>query len=314
MSVQRHAILLLTLGCLFVAVPASEHKIGVLLKGRTSFWSAVEQGATEAGAAHGVEVIVKFPPSESDIGAQIHLLDALAAQGVECILLAPANAESLAKPVEALAARGIRIILLDSPLNSEVGSSFIGIDHKAAGTAAGNLLAGLIKDTDQICIFRHAQGNVVTGAREESALAALRAAHPELVVYSDVYVGNAKELQNERAQYLLGKHPLATAVLASSTPATMAMLRILSSQPVPGAVKLVGFGYNLNREVAAAIEAGIMYGWIAQLPKELGLIGVEQAVALLDGKSVPREIHPRFMVITRENLHTPEVQALLTSE
>jgi ribose transport system substrate-binding protein len=312
MHVLRITLLSIVMGCSLVPTYAAPQKIGVLLKGKTSFWSTVEKGAKEAGESLGVEVIVKYPPSESDISAQIQLLNALAAQDVGCILLAPANAESLVKPVEALVARGIKVILLDSPLNSEVTSAFIGIDHKAAGTAAGELLAGLVGPTDEICLFRHAQGNLVTGAREDSALAALRTAHPNLTVFGDVYAGNAKETQKERASYLLSKHPEAAAVLASSTPATMAMLQVLSSQPKPGAIKLVGFGYNLNPEVATAIDQGIMHGWIAQLPKELGRIGLEQAVALLNGKPVAKLVPAHFLVISKANLHTPEVQALLS--
>jgi ribose transport system substrate-binding protein len=300
------------LGCGLVSTYAATPKIGVLLKGKTNFWSSVEKGAKEAAESLGVEVIVKYPLSESDISTQIQLLNALAAQDVGCILLAPANAESLAKPVEALVARGIKVILLDSPLNSEAISSFIGIDHKAAGTAAGELLASLVGPTDEICLFRHAQGNLVTGAREDSALAALRSAHPGLIVFGDVYAGNAKEIQKERASYLLGKHPAATAVLASSTPATMAMLQVLTNQPKPGTIKLVGFGYNLNPEVAAAIDQGMMHGWIAQLPKQLGRIGLEQAVALLNGQPVAKLIQSHFLVISKANLHTPEVQALLS--
>ena len=137
------------------AVHADGHRIGVLLKGKTKFWNVVEQGALAAGEKLGAEVIVKAPPTESDVGVQIQMLNALAKQGVEIIVLAPINKETLAKPAAAVVAQGIKIVLLDSPLDGDVASAFIATDHHAAGEAAGRLLATLVTEADQISLFRH---------------------------------------------------------------------------------------------------------------------------------------------------------------
>jgi ribose transport system substrate-binding protein len=73
----------------------------------------------------------------------------------------------------------------------------------------------------------------------------------------------------------------------------------------------VGFGFNLNPDVAAALESGAMSGWIAQLPKEIGAKGVTAALGLLKGETVPPIVNTDFVVITKENLKDPRVQALL---
>lgn len=301
----------IALGFCLNPVSAEAHKVGLLLKGRTAFWNAVEQGAVAAAAAQGIELIVKSPPTESDVGTQIQLLNALAAQKVECIILVPTNAEALAHPAAAIAVTGIKFIVLDSPLNGKTASVFIGTDHEAAGDAAGRLLASLVGANAKVSVLRHAQGNLVTAAREESAIAALKSARPTVTVFSDVFLGNTKEEQPARAQLLLTKHPDAQAVLASSTPGTMTLHEILAKSPTPGAIKLVGFGYNLNETVATALAQGTLHGWIAQLPREMGRLGVENAAALLDGKTPPPVVHTDFRVITKDNLADPAVQALL---
>jgi ribose transport system substrate-binding protein len=297
--------------CVGVCPALANHKIGVLLKGRTKFWSVVEQGARDAGEKFGVEIIVKAPPTESDVAAQILLLNALGAQGVEAIVLAAGNKDTLAAPAAALAARGIRIITIDSPLAGEAGHVFVGTSHRAAGEAAGLLLAGLVGDADQLSLFRHAQNNAATDDREEGAVAALRKAHPGIVVFSDVFAGNEPDLQAERARLLLSRHPGTKAVLASGTPGTMVMLKELAKREPPGGIKFVGFGFNLNEEVAAALEAGVMHGWIAQQPREIGLRGIEAAVNLLEGKPVPPVVNIDVIVVTKANLHDPSTQALL---
>jgi len=305
-------LLFAALAVAIVAPPAlaETHKVGLLLKGRTPFWNAIEQGAVAAAAQQGVELIVKYPPTESDVGIQIQLLNALAAQKVECIILAPTNAESLAHPAAALAVNGIKFVVVDSPLSGKTASVFIGTDHEAAGTAAGHLLASLVGDNSTVSVLRHAQGNLVTTGREESAIAALKADRPSTTVFSDVYLGNVKEEQVARVEVMLSRHPEVKAVLASSTPGTMVLYDLLAKSPHPGAIKLVGFGYNLSEAAAQGLAHGTLSGWIAQLPGEMGRVAVESARALLDGKEVPPVIRTRFEVITPANVNEPRIQAL----
>jgi ribose transport system substrate-binding protein len=55
-----------------------------------------------------------------------------------------------------------------------------------------------------------------------------------------------------------------------------------------------------------------MQGWIAQLPREVGYKGMEAALALIKGQTVEPVIHTDFIVITRDNLRDPKIQALLS--
>ncbi len=290
---------------------AAGHKIGLLLKGKTKFWSACEQGVMAEGEKLGVEVIVKTPPTESDISIQIQLLNALAKQGVEAIILAPINKETLAKPTAAIAAQGIKIILVDSPLDGDIASTLISTNHHSAGEAAGKLLASFVTEADQVSLFRHDQNNAATSSRETGATEILREAYPKIQIHGDIFSGNERELQIERAKLLLTKHPASNAILASSSTGTMAMLEILSHHEPLGAIKLVGFGFNLNEEVSAALEAGTLYGWVAQQPREIGIKSLEAAVELLEGKTVPPVISVDVYIITKANLHDPKSQALL---
>lgn len=309
--IPRFLLFMLVLSLGHSPVFAAGHRIGVLLKGRTKFWSIVEQGALAAGEKLGAEVIVKMPPTESDIAVQILMLNALAASGVEAIVIAPAHKVTLAQPVAALAAKGIKIVVIDSPLAGNLASVFIGTNHRSAGEAAGRLMAGLVKESDQVSLFRHAQDNSATGDREEGAIAKLREAYPKISVHGDIYAGNETDLQVERARLLLSKYPATKGILASSTAGTMVMLDLLAHREPVGEIKLVGFGFNLNPAVAAALEAGTLHGWIAQLPGEIGARGVEAAVDLLKGKSVPPVVNIDVYVVTKDNLHDPKTQALL---
>lgn len=286
-------------------------KIGVLLKGTSAFWSAVEDGCRDAAQKAGAEVVVRKPGSESDIAGQIRLLNELAASGIDALVIAPCSSTDLSDPVAAVAAKGAKIVVIDSPLDLDM-PAYIATNHTNAGMAAGRLLGSLVRDDDEVAILRHSRTGGATLLRESSGYAAICAAHPDhITVHRDIYSGTVSGQEKKQALLLLEKYPAIKGVLASGTPGTMAMLQALQETGRAGSIKFVGFGFNLNPTVAAALESGAMSGWIAQLPGEVGARGVNAALALLRGERVAEVTFCDFLVITKANLHEPRVQALL---
>lgn len=290
-------------------------KVGLLLKARgdgQNFWGAMEKGAVDAAQKGNAELVVKAAPNETDIAVQIRLLNALVEQGAQAIVIAPASREALALPVSAAAKRGIHVVVVDTPLPGNSTKCFVGTDHEAAGKAAGELVASLIGDTDEISLFKHSQSSGATLQRDAGALATLRAARPKAVIHGDIYASSETGVEHDRAQLVLQTHPNIKAVLATGTPGTLAMMKVLQEKNLAGKIKLVGFGFNLRPDVAAAIESGALSGWIAQLPGNIGEKGVNAALSLIKGETVPAVLYTDFVVITKDNLKDPKVQALLS--
>jgi ribose transport system substrate-binding protein len=286
-------------------------KIGVLLKGKSAFWSAAEKGALAAGEKNGVEVVVKAPPTETDVALQIQLLNVLVAQGVQAIVIAPCSKDALKEPTEAAAAKGIKIVVIDSALSGTASSNFVGTSQHAAGEAAGKLLTGLVAETDEITLLKHNQSSEATEQRERGALEKLREVYPKAVVHGDIYVASEKGVEDERAALVFTKYPKTKAVLATSTQGTMAMLKLLETRNLGGKIKFIGFGFNLNPTVAEAIDNGAMDVWIAQQPGEVAAAGVRCAAALLKGETAPAVTNIDIAVITKANLKDPKIQALM---
>ncbi len=298
-------------GCLSPALLFAGPKIGVLLKGRSPFWASMEKGALDAGAKLGAEVVVKAPLSEADVSVQIQLLNGMATQGYAAIVIVPANKDALAAPVAAVAAKGIKVVVLESPLAGDKWPVFVATDHHAAGAAAGGLLASLVGDTDEVSFLNSAQTNSATTSREKAALAKFREQRPKNVIHADIYASAEAGTEPEKARLLLAQYPATKAIFCSGTTGTLAMLKTLQEAKLAGAVKLVGFGFNLNPEVATAIADGKMHGWIAWQPRALGARGVEAACALVKGETVPSVVDTAFVMVTPANVKEPGVQALM---
>jgi ribose transport system substrate-binding protein len=284
--------------------------VGVLLKARTSFWNAVEKGALESAQRNGLEVTVKAPLSESDILVQVQLLNAMVAQGVKAVVLAPNSKETLAAPVAAALAKGVKVVVIDSPVNGSM-PVFVSTDHEAAGAAAAKLLAAQVSDADEVCIFKHSQSGVATALRENAAFNVLHETHPNMTIHRDIFAGAEAGLEEQKAALVFDQHPKTSAVLASSTPATMAMLKVFDQRQLAGKIKLVGFGFNLSPQIVTAIQNGALHAWVAQVPRDIGSRGLDAAAALLKGETVPEKIYCDFVIVTKDNLTESKIQALL---
>ena len=95
-------------------------QIAVIPKGTShQFWKSIDAGANKAGDEQGVEIIWQGPQKEDDRQLQIQVVQNFISRGIDAIVLAPLDARSLAKPVEAAVKRGIPVIIIDSGLESE---------------------------------------------------------------------------------------------------------------------------------------------------------------------------------------------------
>lgn len=308
-GVRRVVVVLISLAW-SVAIHAAP-KVGIVLKGHTPFWDEVAAGAKAAAGDAGVETIVKLPPNEDSVSVQLGMINSMTVEGAEALIVAPINPEIVKAAVGAQAQRGAKIVVIDSPLVDKSWATDVGTDQTAAGVATGQLLASMVGDGDEVCVFRTSQTNTATKERETAALNTVLTAHPGVIAHGDIYSGSDATAAVERANALLDKYPKTKVIFASSSTGTLAMLHTLERRKLSGAIKLIGFGFNLDKEIADALEAGAIHGWIAQLPRDVGRRAVLAAASLLKGEAVPPAVHTDFFVITKDNLHEPKVQALL---
>lgn len=299
------------LGATFVSSAEAAPKIGILFKGKSGFWDSMEKGAVEAGQKLGAEILVKTPATENDISIQIQLLNALANQGIDALVIAPSSKDPLLAPIKALADKGVKIVIVDSTLGPGAPGVFVGSNQHAAGEIAGKFLGSLMTPGEEVSVLRHNQTSSATMDREQGAIEALRSAHPTLVLHGDVYASTDKGVEVDRAALIFDKYPKTKGIIVSGSPGTFAMIKVLRERKISG-TKFVGFGYNLTPAAVEALEDGTLQGWVAQLPHRIGSQAVEEAIALIKGEKVPATNYTPVVIVTKNNLKEPEIQALLS--
>jgi len=295
---------------------SGQRTIAVIPKATTfTFWKAVHAGAAAAADEHDdLQIVWTGPTNEGDRRQQIDVVQNFISRGVDAIVLAPLDAVALARPVEQAVARGIPVVVIDSALDSQAQSSFVATDNTAGGRMAAQRLAEVMNDQGDVIVLRYQEGSASNDQREDGFLAELQENHPNInVLSSNQYAGTTKDSAMQVSQNLLNRFgDQVDGIFCPNEPVAFGMLRALETAKLAGKVKFVAF--DAGESLIEAMQDGSIHGLVAQDPYGMGYEGVQTAVAVLDGQTVEPRIPTRVVVITPENLDTPEIQSLIQPE
>ena len=291
--------------------------IAVIPKGTThEFWKSIHAGSIKAAGeltAQGtdVEVIWKGPLREDDREQQIQVVEGFAAQGVSGIVLAPLDNRALVRPVSEANRAGVPTVIIDSGLESTDFVSFVATDNRKGGTLAADRMGQLLNGKGKVLVLRYAEGSASTTEREEGFIGEIKQKFPDIeLVSTNQYAGPTRDTAKRASENLLSTY--ADQVQGIFTPnesSTAGMLLALQDIGKAGKVSFVGF--DSSQTFIDALNANQLHGIVVQNPFNMGYLGVRTMVDNLLGKPVEKKIDTGVMLVTKENMQVPEVQALL---
>lgn len=290
--------------------------IAVIPKGTThDFWKSVHAGAVAAEqelVAAGVKVrtVWKGPLKEDDRTSQIDVVQGFATRGVSGIVVAPLDSMALVAPIEAAIAGGIPVVIIDSALKSDRITSFVATDNMAGGRAAGVYLAKLQPENAKVVMLRYLVGSASTEERETGFLEAARSIPGVQLLSTDQHAGPTRETALNASQNLIGRwRGGMTAVFSCNEPSSVGMALALKEAGLAG--KVVHIGFDASAPLVEALRDGRIAALVVQDPYRMGYLGVKQCVAVLRGQPVEKKIDTPVVLITKENIDTPAIQALI---
>lgn len=317
-----HRILFLFVLCaLLIGCSASNDKkkltIAVIPKGTThEFWKSIHAGSNKAAEelkAQGadIEVIWKGPLREDDREQQIQVVEGFAAQGVSGIVLAPLDDRALVRPVADARRAGVPTVIIDSGLQSDEFVSFVATDNRKGGSLAAERMGQLLGGKGKVLVLRYAEGSASTTERETGFIETIKQKFPEIeLVSTEQYAGATRETAKRASESLLNRFgDQVQGIFTPNESSTMGMLLALEDIGKAGKVSFVGF--DVSQKFLDAINGGQLHGIVVQNPFNMGYLGVKTIVDNLRGKTVDKKIDTGVMLVTKENMSSAEVQALL---
>ncbi|MCE5310279.1 MAG: substrate-binding domain-containing protein [Acidobacteriales bacterium] len=288
--------------------------IAVIPKGRALlYWQTVHAGAARAAKEAGVEIIWKATEHETDYAGQVQIVEAMINRRVAAIVLAPLDKVVLAGPVERAMRRGVPVIVMDSPVDTEMYVSCVSTDNYGAGRLAAERMGAILKGQGKVAMVMCQPGSASTMAREDGFTEAISEKFPRVEIVDRRYgmADIAKSLAV--AENMLTAHPALDAIFASNETGSVGAAQALKSRAGSGkAVKLVGF--DSSPALIEGLKSGLIDSLFVQHPFKMGYEAVMSAVKKLRGESMAKINELAARMVTRDNLDDPEVQAQLNPE
>ena len=286
---------------MLLSLPSSakeEACIGLVLGGADNFFQSVQQGASQAGASHGVKVLHRGPSGFDKLSAQIRIINTLRNSGCNAFVIAPIGPE-VDEVVNVFWQQGVPTVYIDRDTDGEHDAvSVIATDNYKAGKQAGERMIKALSGKGSIAILRLNKGITSTDKREKGFYDVVTKAGLEVVVdeYLGVDVGDAYQ----NAKQMIDRLSAVQGIFTPNETTTESTLRAMGRAVVDE--KPIHIGFDLSPSIAKGVESGLIYGVIIQDPFGMGYEGVASAMKARLGKSVPKKISTQTHFVTKDNL------------
>jgi ribose transport system substrate-binding protein len=273
------------------------------------FYVTMQCGAQEAARAAGATLDVAAP-DEFDASLQTPVVNAVVAKKPDAILVAPTDTQAMIPPLTQAKQAGIKLVFVDTTTENgaELAESEIASDNEEGGREAARTLAELTGGKGSVLVINVKPGISTTDARAKGFEDEIKKT-PGLKYIGQEYSNDKPEIAASKATAALAAHPDLVGIFGTNLFSAEGAATGLRSAGATKKVKIVGF--DAGPKQVEDLEQGIVQALIAQKPADIGRAGVEQAIAALKGEPVQKKIGTGFVVVTKENMNSPDVEPFL---
>lgn len=290
----------------------SKEYIAVIAKAVNSdFWHNVNNGVLSAATEYNVTVTFEGPENEENYYAQNSLIENAVKNGADAIVLSAIDYNNSVDTVNAAVREGVKVIAIDSDVNSDAVSLFIGTDNIAAGKEAGKAAVdGFSADSEIIIGLVNYNANTDNGNQREKGFREYIGTVSNARIVASVTAESNEESATAAAEKLLKQNPRINVIVGFNEWMTLGVGNAVKNLGLSKKVRSVGFDSNLIS--VGMLETGEMDALIVQNPFAIGYLGVEKAAALISGESLPSsEIYTDVTTVTKENIFDNDIQKIL---
>jgi ribose transport system substrate-binding protein len=269
--------------------------IGYITKSATNAgWMMINQGAADAAAEEGVELVSVGPSFQGDLSSQLEVFENLVSQGAKAIGVAPVDSSGIAPAVNDAMSAGIPIIAIDTGVSGAEVTSFVATDNFAVAKEQGNAAAALVNDGDAIIYVTGNQAQSTGQERRNGFLETFTAARPNSEVIEVPTEWNSAQAQ-EGVEAILNSRDDIKMVANAWDGGTMGAKAALENLGYgAGDVKLVGF--DGASDAIVAMDDGWVHADTAQMLYQ----GIKAAAAAARGEEVKARIDTGYFLVTPE--------------
>ncbi len=279
-------------------------KVALVMKSLANeFFQTMAEGAKKHQTAHTAdyELIVNGIKNETDLAEQVALVDQMIAQGVQALVIAPADSKALITVLKRAQDAGVLVINIDNKLDADTLKQaglqipFVGPDNRDGAKRVGEVLAKKLQGGDEVAILEGVTTAFNSQQRKSGFEDAMKAAGMKVV---SVQSGEWEmEKASTVAAGLLTANPGLKALLCANDNMALGAAAAVQSAQKTAQVQIVGFD-NISA-LKPLLADGRVLATADQHGDQLAVFGIEAALKALKDKTVPSDVQTPVDVVTK---------------
>jgi ribose transport system substrate-binding protein len=250
----------------------------------------------------GVELLVQGSTSHGSAEEQLQIVETMISNQVDAICIVPSSSESLITALKKAEEAGIPVINLDTRLDADLLASnginsvpFIGTNNYDGAKIGGDYALTLIPEGSQVAILTGIAGQQNAADRRNGFFDVVDG---KLEIVAEQSADWEVEKGYNAAQNMITANPDIALIFASND--NMGLGAYRAAKEAGKDIKVIG--YDAIGDALASVKNGELSATIAQFPAEMGIQGVDAAISLLNGGSMPAETFTETRLITADNV------------
>ena len=298
-------------GCSSPTPTPTQHSVALVAKStQTEFWLSVFAGAEAAATEYNLSLSIIGPDTEEDYEAQNQMVADAVKAGAEALVFSAIDYENNAAAIDAAAQAGLKIVAIDSNVDSSAVSTYIGTDNYAAGQMAAQAALDRVSGALKVGIINYDISSANGQERERGAVDIFTQSGRAEIVSVINTLAEAGHAQTDTAA-LLNRYPQINVLLAFNEPTSVGAAHAVEALGLSLEVFLVGFDSNVA--TVDGLQEGSVDALVVQNPYAMGYLGVESAYNLLSGHASDMEpiVDTSTQIVDRRNLFSMDSQKAL---
>ncbi|WP_329368148.1 ABC transporter permease/substrate-binding protein [Streptomyces sp. NBC_01483] len=276
---------------------SASKKVGLSLSTLNNpFFVQIKSGAQQEAKKLGVDLTVT--DAQNDASQQANQLQNFTSSGLGSIIVNPVDSDAAGPAVRSANKAGIPVVGVDRGVNKADTAALVASDNIAGGKLGAKAMAEKLGGKGKIVILQGLAGTSASRERGAGFAEGLKD-YPGIKVVARQPADFDRTKGLDVMTNLLQAHPDIQGVFAENDEMALGAVKALGSK-AGKSVSVIGF--DGEPDGLKAVKDGTMYASVAQQPKELGRIAVENALKAAEGKQVDKTVMVPVKVVTKENV------------
>jgi len=280
--------------------PKKPYTIGFVVKAlENPFWITLDNFGKDTAKKLGVNLAAYSAGGESKIENEVRIMEDLISQRVDAIVVAPVDSQGIIPAVQDANAAGIPVITVDTASDGGKIANHVATNNILGGELAGLFTVKTLGGKGKVAMLEGVTGQQVARDRK-TGFHNIVDKNPDIKVVASQPANWDKALGVNVTENILTANPDLELIYAANDQMALGAIEAVEAAGRQGKVKVVG--YDGVQEALEAVKAGRMAATIRQNPETMGVLGIAEAVHLLNGEQVPAWIDTGTDTITSENV------------